>query len=606
MDLKFDPENPKFEYITTGDRAVEALKELDKHSILGVDVESSGLDPYTSKLLLLQVGTDTVSYIFDTRELNMREFPLLKTMLEDKSKMKILQNAKFDYGFLKVKCGIETDNIFDTMLAEQVLRAGLAAKSGLGALATRYIGEGTIDKALQKSFINQMGRISVDQLKYAALDTLILFPIFEKQAQLLKKEGLIKIAKLEFAVTRVVAEMELKGIYIDQKKWRDILKNLSKRRESLAQEFQDAIRPYYEYSQQDLFGNMADAINMNSQVQLLDLFNNRLNLNIPSTGDGILATVNHPLVKLLRDYRGYEKLLSAFGESLLEKINPVTHRIHPDFRQLGAATGRFACSNPNLQQIPRNSEEAPFRECFNPEEGYDFVVADYSSFEMRILADLSGDETFINALREGLDMHSYTAALMFGLPYDEIKENHKDKRQAAKALGFGLMYGMGPMGLAGRLGISKEEGQEYMDRYFGAYPGVRKFLDGMASDALKNGWSSTPAGRKRWYNRPDKSDPDYRKKIGNIGRQAKNHPIQGTNADAVKYALVFLHDRLKKEKVDGAITHTVHDEVVCEVREDQAEDWSVIQQEEMVRAGELFIKNVPVISDPFIGKVWEH
>jgi len=226
---------------------------------------------------------------------------------------------------------------------------------------------------------------------------------------------------------------------------------------------------------------------------------------------------------------------------------------------------------------------------------------------MRILADLSGDEKMIKALREGLDIHSYTASLMFGKPYTaDFKKKYPDLRQIAKPIGFGLMYGMGPTGLAGRLDVSPEMGKDYMEKYFASYPSVRKFLDTQAKTAVTKGWSATPGGRKRWYKRPEKSDPEYRRKMSNIQRQAKNHPIQGTNADAIKYALVFLHERLAKEGVDGAITHTVHDEVVCEVREDQAEDWAKIQSDEMVRAGELFIKEVPVISDPFVGDVWEH
>jgi DNA polymerase I-like protein with 3'-5' exonuclease and polymerase domains len=234
-------------------------------------------------------------------------------------------------------------------------------------------------------------------------------------------------------------------------------------------------------------------------------------------------------------------------------------------------------------------------------------LLDYSSFEMRILAELSGDEKFIKALREDLDLHSYTAALMFGLEYtDDFKKKYPDKRQAAKAINFGLMYGMGPSRLAVQIDVTKEEAVGMMEKYFASYPSVRDFLAKMAKNAVRNGWSSTPAGRKRWYKTPDSSDPDYKKKIGSIERQAKNHPIQGTNADAVKYALVFLHDRLKKDGIDGGITHTVHDEIVSEIREDQAEYWAKVQSEEMCRAAKLFITKVPVVSDPFVGDVWEH
>src|SRR4030043_2462417 len=168
------------------------------------------------------------------------------------------------------------------------------------------------------------------------------------------------------------------------------------------------------------------------------------------------------------------------------------------------------------------------------------------------------------------------------------------------------MYGMGPTRLAAQINVTPEEGRERMGRYFASYPSVRNFLDKMAKNAVRNGWSATPAGRKRWYNLPDSSDPDYKKRVASIERQAKNHPIQGTNADAIKYALVFLQDRLKKEGIDGGIELTVHDEIVSEIRNDQAELWAKIQSAEMVRAAELFIKKVPIASEPFIGDVWEH
>jgi DNA polymerase-1 len=402
--------------------------------------------------------------------------------------------------------------------------------------------------------------------------------------------------------------MELKGVYVNLEKWHEILKNLEKKRDEYAKQFQDLVRPYYKNGNQtDLFGDPVDALNMNSPVQLMALFNDKLGLSIPSTGAAILETLRHPVAQALSDYRGYEKLLSAFGDTLLSKVNRVTGRLHPDFMQMGTATGRFSCKEPNLQQIPRNSEEAPFRECFNPAPGYKLVTADYSSFEMRILADLSGDEKMITALKNDLDIHSYTASLMFNKPYsDDFKKLYPDLRQIAKPIGFGLMYGMGSVGLASQLKAEPEEAKDYIDKYFQSYPSVQKFLDGLARDAVRRGWSSTPSGRKRWYNLPEKTDVEYRKKLSNIERQAKNHPIQGTNADAIKYALVFLNERLKKEGVDGAITHTVHDEIVCEVREDQAQDWSLIQSQEMVRAGELFIKKVPVVSEPFVGDVWEH
>lgn len=612
MDLKFSFSDPRYEHITDMDRLVKAVEILEKQQMIGVDIEGTGLDPYSDKLLLVQIGTPEICYIFDAQSIPLYGVEPLIQLLENPKIIKLMHNGKFDYGFIKLQVGAKINNIYDTMLAEGVLTAGIKRPQSLAALSEQYL-ETRLDKSTRKSFEELKTMITEEQLKYSALDTLVLFPIFDLQYKRLQDENLINIAKLEFAVTTVVAEMELRGIYIDVAKWRNILSTLRKKREEYYLSFQDAIRPYYHSNQVDLFGVESEVINTNSQQQLMDLFNNKLNLSILSTGDEVLMSLNHPVAKILRDYRGYEKLISAFGESLLAKVNKKTGRLHPDFMQLGAATGRFACSNPNLQQIPRNSEEAPFRQCFTPAEGYKLVVTDYSSFEMRVLADLSGDVKMIDALKNDLDIHSYTAALMFNKEYTaDFKKKYPELRQIAKPIGFGLMYGMGPMGLAKRLEqetgkpVSKEEGADYMNKYFASYPNVRTFLDKTANEAVARGWSMTPAGRKRWYNKPEPNDPDYKKRVGQIQREAKNHPIQGTNADVIKYALVFISERMKKEGIDGFITHTVHDEIVTEVRADQAEHWANCQQREMVRAGELVIKKVPVVSEPVVSDVWEH
>jgi len=616
MPLKFDLQNPPLEYVTSMDRAVEVLQLLQNERVLSVDTETSSLDPYTGHMFIVQIATDSISYIFDVRKIDLKKLPLFKEILEDRSKMKILQNGSFDYKFIKQHFDVSMDNVYDVMLTDMILFAGVGGyRFRLDAIVSRWLPDVRIEKDLQTSFADQPKnmRISPEQLRYGAIDTLILFPVFEQQLKKLQQENLMNIAKLEFAVLRVVAEIELKGIYIDKEKWQNIIKQLKTKRDDVLQKFQAEIRPYYGYSKTDLFGNEADSINVNSQMQLMDLFNNRLKLNVPSTGDAILTDIKHPIAEILRNYRGYEKLISAFGESLLAKINPITGRIHPHLIQLGAATGRFACQDPNLQQIPRNTEDAPFRECFVPQPGNKLVVSDYSSFEMRILADLSGDEKMIMALRDGLDIHSYTAALMFGKEYSkDFKKLYPELRQMAKPIGFGLMYGMGAVGLMTRIKaetgkeITQEESQDLINRYFAAYPSVKAFLDLQAKNAVRDGFSTTPAGRKRWYTKPAANDPDFRKKNSNIERQAKNHPIQGTNADAIKYALVFVQEEFKKRQVDGGIILTVHDEIVCEVKEDQAEEFAPVLQGEMIRAGELFLKKVPVVSDPFVGNVWEH
>lgn len=609
MELKFDPENPIYVHVTTENQFNEALEDLEKQKVVGVDIEGTSLDPYSSILLTVQIGTSEKSYIFDARALKLAEMPRFKEFLEDQKIIKILHNGKFDYKHIKQNLKISMCNLFDTMLTESILNAGTSSSyHSLKDLASKYTGV-TLQKSVRESFeyMTASTKLNESQLKYGAVDTLILFPIFEEQIKKLKKEQLIDIAKLEYATTRVVGDMELKGIHIDVKRWRGLINDISIKRDELAKKFQQEIRPLFKSNTIDLFGNIGDSININSQVQLMDLFNNKMHLNLPSTGDGILELCDNPIVKILREYRGYEKLVSAFGENLLSKINPVTKRIHPDFNQLGAATGRFSCNNPNFQQIPRQSENAPFRSCFNPESGYKLVTTDYSTFEMRIMAELSGDSNLVDAFNKGVDVHSHTAALMFGLEMtDDFAKKYPDERFAAKSINFGLMYGRGPTSLAKQLGISPERGREYLDKYFKSYPGVQKYLERVSKEAVKKGWSTTPAGRKRWYIQPDPTDPEYTRKISHIQRQAKNHPIQGTNADAIKYALVFLTEKIKEKNFDASIVLTVHDEVVCEVREDQAEEWAIIQSNEMIRAGQLFIKKVPVESKPFVSDVWEH
>jgi len=615
MELKFDPQNPQYKYLDTLELANWALDELDGEKIIAVDIESNSLNPFDGLLISVQISSVSFAYIFDARKINLKGFSRFKDFLENKNIIKILHNGKFDYKFISTILNIKIENIFDTMLAEGILNAGLGGGYyALKDLVNKYTGT-VMEKETRRTFetTTKGSQLSESQLKYAALDPLYTFPIFEQQLEKLRKENLVNVAKLEFAVTRVVGDMELTGIFIDKIKWREIIKHLNLKRNEYAKQFQEAIKPYYFTAAVDLFGNHSDLINVNSNVQLMELFNTRLKLNIPSTGDAILSSVNHPIAKILRDYRGYEKLVSAFGESLLEKINKKTGRIHPEFNQMGTATGRFSCNNPNLQQIPRNSDEAPFRTCFNPKPGYKLVVADYSSFEMRILAELSGDAKMIKAINDGLDIHSYTAALMFNKEYSsDFKKKYPELRQIAKPIGFGLMYGMGPSRLANQLTmetgtkVTKEQGSEYINKYFSSYPSVKSFLERSSKDAVRNGWSATPAGRKRWYKKPEAGDLEYDKRIGQIEREAKNHPIQGTNADAIKYALVYISERLRKENVDGAITLTVHDEIVTEVREDQAEAWAIIQSEEMVRAGKLFIKKVGVVSEPFVSDVWEH
>jgi DNA polymerase-1 len=326
-----------------------------------------------------------------------------------------------------------------------------------------------------------------------------------------------------------------------------------------------------------------------------------LGVNLPDTMEATLVKFDHPAVAKLLEYRSHEKTLSAFGENVLGLINPSTGRIHPDFNQYGADTGRFSCTKPNIQQIPATSD---FRKCFVAAPGYKLVTSDYSQAELRILAELSGDPAFVDAFRSGQDLHTLTASQMFGVGVDQVQ---KSQRSAAKAINFGLAYGMGPGGLAPRLGVALDEAKELISRYFKAYPGIQRWLDKAGRDAVRLGYSATPLGRKRYYNLPDESlkrlnEDEWRKQIAAIERQGKNSPIQGCNADMTKLALINLRAALKPW--DARTVNTVHDEIVVEVREDQAEEVKHIVEREMVAAGEAILKEVPIVAEAAVADYW--
>ena len=594
-ELKLLEQQTAYEMVTRPERLKEVAHALSGEPILGVDVEATGLDPHTAQVLLVQVSTPDRAFVFDARILDLSP---LSSLFSDENILKLAQNAKFDYGMIKAQLGMEVKNIFDTMLAERVLTMGVSRDNSLRSLSRKYL-DVELSKETRETFYNHTRAFSKRQIEYAAKDVLVLFPIREKQESQLKKEGLWEVAQLEFALVPVVAEMELRGFLIDVAKWRGVIEEYRKKAAEVSQKIQAELRPYSRHTQTDLFGNQVDVVNLNSPSQVLEAFR-RVGLDLPSTGEGILSQYDHPLAKLMLEHRGYEKITTAFGENLLSKINPKTGRVHPDYMQIGADTGRFACSNPNLQQIPT---ESLFRDCFIASPGYKLVIADYSQIELRIMADLSGDPVFVKAFKDDVDLHALTASQMFNIP---LKEISKEKRFQAKSINFGLMYGRGARSLGVQLGVTEEEAIKLLNKYFSQYKRVKNWLDQVSKDAVKLGFSQTMSGRKRYFQKVSTGDPGSERMVAYIERQGKNTPIQGTSADMTKYGLVYVWNRFKKEGLDATPIHTVHDEIVCEVKEDQAQKAVKILEEEMARAGERFLKNVPVKVDGVVSDIWEH
>ena len=585
-----------YELIQDPSRLAQVADMLAHEKVVGLDTETTGLDPHTSELLLLQVSTLDKVYIVDCKRL----VPLaLKGLLENPGVLKVAQNAKFEYEMLRQQTGISIAGIFDTMLAERLLTAGISREISLKAIAQKYIGA-TLDKTVREAFYKMAAvgdaYLAPDQLHYAARDAFIMTPIWRDQVKELKKHGLEQVADLEFRCIAAVGDMELAGVQIDEARWRKIIEDVTVQRDRAADELCEILQPAT--MQTTMFG--VPSINLNSNIQLIETFA-KLGVDLPDTMEATLVRFNHPAVTKLLEYRGLEKTLSAFGESVLSLINPKTKRIHPDFNQYGADTGRFSCTRPNVQQIPATSD---FRKCFIAAPGYKLVTCDYSQAELRILAELSGDPAFVDAFKSGADLHTLTASQMFGVPIAQVE---KPQRNAAKAINFGLAYGMGPGGLAPRLSVSLDEAKELISRYFKAYPGVQKWLDKAAKDAVRVGYSATSLGRKRFYNLPDESlkrvsEDDYRKQIAAIERQGKNTPIQGSNADMTKLALIYIRDALKGW--DARTVNTVHDEIVVEARVDQAEEVKHIVEREMVRAGNAILNNVPIVAEAALADYW--
>ncbi|OGY32526.1 MAG: hypothetical protein A3A57_00260 [Candidatus Woykebacteria bacterium RIFCSPLOWO2_01_FULL_41_12] len=575
------------------------LEEIEKEPIIAVDTEGSSIDPFTSKLLLLQIATKNKNFVFDATKVNLTAF---KEVMEAERPLKILHNAKFDYAMLKVKTGISLNGIYDTMLAERILTCGISREISLQALAKKYLNL-DLDKEIRKSFYDPSskaykGIFTKEQVDYAAKDVEVLLQIFEKQYRELVKDEVVETAKLEFAVIPAVAEMELKGSLIDTEKWRTYIKELEQKRDEISKEIQESIRHLSLYSQEDLFGNVSDTVNLDSPIQLLQVFK-KLGVEILNTSENTLQKTNHPLAKRLLDYRAYEKMITSFGESILEKIHPTTGRLHPDFIQIGADTGRFACNNPNLQQIPTDSG---FRSCFIATTGYKLITADYSQIELRIMAEVSEDPVFLEAFRKDVDLHSLTASQMFRVPLAKVD---KEKRFQAKSINFGLMYGRGATSLSSQIGLSVEESKKLLDVYFSTYKKVKRWLDDMGKKAVRYGSVRTIGGRRRLFTIPDKADPDYEKGVAAIERQGKNMPIQGTSADITKYALVFIYEEIIKKKLDAHLIHNVHDEIVVEAREDIVDEVAKLVEDNMVKAGKKLLVKVPVKVDVHISSCWE-
>ncbi len=563
---------PEYHLITDEDSLKDALSQLEKYQALVINIAATGPDPYLDKVRLIQLSApDHPVVIIDLLKVGTQAIDLLKDLLKG-AEVKVFHEAKSQLKFLH-KAGLPVEGpLFDTLLASQLLRSGLTNKDEqtLDDLARDYLGE-EVSKKKQAADWNE--ELTQDLLEDAARDISIIKRLVKVLISELKEVGLAEIAKLEFKCIPAVVEMELNGMLLNLDKWQALSSKLVKEKEHL---------------ELSLYGELGE-INLDSPQQLLDALKSK-GLTIENTKRATLGPLreHHTFIKDLEAYRKVAKLVGAFCHSIPKHIHPSTGRIHPDYRQIGAATGRFSCREPNLQQIPR---ARAFRGCFIPSPGFKMVIADYSQIELRVAAEISDDKRMIEAYREGQDLHRLTASLVMSKPIDQVT---KRERQAAKAINFGLIYAMGAQSLQAYaqdtygVDMTLKEAETFIERFFDAYQGLYYWHWRVKHSFTKD--TRTLGGRRRiWQDRPPLTE-------------LLNTPVQGTAADIVKKALAMLPKEL--EGTGSRISSTVHDEIILEVLEDRDKGVAHILKKVMEEAGCYYLKKVPVEVEVSLANSW--
>lgn len=522
----------------------------------------------------------------------------LKPLLEDPARLKVGQNLKYDRNVL-LNHGIELQGIaYDTMLESYVLNS-TASRHDMDSLARRYLNVETISfediagKGVKQLTFNQ---IELEQAApYAAEDADITLRLHQALwGKLSAEPGLAKVFReIELPLLPVLARMERLGTTIEPK----LLHQQSQEIEVRLAELE---KQAHELAGQEF--------NLSSPKQLGEILFTKLGLPIikktpkgaPSTAEEVLAELaeTYELPQLLMEHRGLAKLKSTYTDKLPLMIKPQTGRVHTSYHQAVAATGRLSSTDPNLQNIPvRNEQGRRIRQAFIPCAGYKLVAADYSQIELRIMAHLSGDKGLLTAFAEGKDIHKATAAEVFGVALDAVTS---DMRRSAKAINFGLIYGMSAFGLAKQLGIGRAEAQKYMDLYFERYPGVLEYMERTRQQADAQGYVETLFGRRLYL-------PDIKSRNAGLRKAAEraaiNAPMQGTAADIIKRAMINVDGWIRGiEDESIRMLMQVHDELVFEIREEKLEEYIALIKEKMSGAAELY---VPLVVEAGTGDNWD-
>lgn len=601
---------PKYETVLDQARFDAWLEKLREAPLFAFDTETTSLDAQQAQLVGVSFAVEPheaayvpLAHDYDGAPAQLdREAVLLalKPLLEDPAKAKVGQNAKYDINILaNGSPAIHMRGVaYDTMLESYVFNS-TATRHDMDSLAQKYLSHSTIafeDIAGRGAKQLTFNQIHLDKAgPYAAEDADITLRLHQAlQARLAQTPSVQTVLMdIEMPLVPVLAKIERQGALVDA---------------ALLQVQSGELGVKMAELEQRAYSLAGEQFNLGSPKQLGAILYDKLGMPVlsktakgqPSTAEAVLdelAEQGYPLPEVLMQYRSLSKLKSTYTDKLPLQINPRTGRIHTSYQQAVAATGRLSSSDPNLQNIPiRTAEGRRIRQAFIASPGYKLLAADYSQIELRIMAHLAKDEGLLHAFRNDLDVHRATAAEVFNVALEEVSN---DQRRSAKAINFGLIYGMSAFGLAKQIGVDRKQSQDYIDRYFARYPGVLAYMERTRAQAAEQGFVETLFGRRLYLPDINAKNPALRR---GAERTAINAPMQGTAADIIKRAMVNVDNWLSESGLDARVILQVHDELVLEVREDLLEQVNAEIRAHMSNAAQL---DVPLVVEAGIGANWD-
>ena len=609
--IEFNAEKCVFDGFENNGELYEILKRLELNSIIkkldlsGVDNVKENEDIF--KDFSYQVGDknmisgDKVTVVLDfdgdnissaavgagNNAVVLNEQDYIKELLEDDSIAKVMFDVK--EAIVKLNCRIDIKNISDDTAIAAYLVDPAKNEYTIEKLASEYFG--TVIEKPEVKQLSLLDDVETDRSEYLAKCAVALGVLNERIGDKIKENGQEKLYhEVELPLVTVLAHLEINGFLVDDHQLKEFADKLGEKIDALTNE---------------IYMLAGEEFNINSPKQLGVILFEKLELKpVKKTKTGYATNADvleklrdkHPIVNFIMEYRQLAKLKSTYCDGLRAVVNPNTHRIHSVFTQTVTVTGRLSSTEPNLQNIPTRTELGrEIRKMFVAKEGYVLVDADYSQIELRVLAHIANDETMINAFRNNEDIHAVTASQVLGIPLEDVT---KEQRSSAKAVNFGIVYGIGEFSLAQDLHISVKEAKAYIESYLEKYHGVRNYMESIKEQAKKDGYVKTMLNRIRYI--PELKSPNYN--IRQFGeRVALNTPIQGTAADIIKLAMVRVDNRLINEGLKSKLILQVHDELIVEAHKDEVDKVKQILSEEMQSAMEL---NVPLKVDMSTGHSW--